>query len=158
MKENIRKECYRRVWAILKTELNSANQIQAINTLAIPIVTYSFNVINRNLPVIKKMGPKIHKLLPCGRMHHPKADVEILYVPRCEGGRALMWLEMNFKTTAIGLDKYLSTTNDWMLQLVLFYSAGKKGHLISKQSNKFKQGLNLQDQTNETATCTLQAK
>ena len=65
---------------------------------------------------------------------------------------------MNFKTTAIGLDKYLSTTNDWMLQLVLFYSAGKKGHSISKQSNKFKQGLNLQDQTNETATCTLQAK
>ena len=65
---------------------------------------------------------------------------------------------MNFKTTTIGLDKYLSTTNDWMLQLVLFYDAGKKAHSISKQSNKFKKDLNLQNQTNETATCTLQAK
>ena len=36
-KEKIRNECYRRVRAILKIELNSANQIQAINTLAIPV-------------------------------------------------------------------------------------------------------------------------
>ena len=81
-----------------------------------------------------------------------------MFVPRCEGGRALMRLEMNFKNTTIELDKYLSTTNDWMLQLVLFYNAGKKAHSISKQSNKFKQDLNLQNQTNDTATCTLQAK
>ena len=31
-----------------------------------------------------------------------------------------MQLKMNFKTTTIGLHKYLSTTNDWMFQLVLF--------------------------------------
>ena len=35
MKEKIRKECYRRVRAVLKTELNSQNRIIAINTLAI---------------------------------------------------------------------------------------------------------------------------
>ena len=52
----------------------------------------------------------------------------------------------------------MSTTNDWMLQLVLFYDAGKKANSISKQSNKFKQELNLPDQTNETATCTPHAK
>ena len=52
-------------------------------------------------------------------MHHWKADVERLYVPRCEGDRGLMRLEMNFKTTTIGLQKYLPVTNDWMLQLVL---------------------------------------
>ena len=45
MKEKIRKECYRRVRAILKTELNSANRIQAINAFAIPAVTYSFCMI-----------------------------------------------------------------------------------------------------------------
>ena len=37
IKEKIRKECYRRVRAILKTELNSANRIEAINTLAIQL-------------------------------------------------------------------------------------------------------------------------
>ena len=69
-----------------------------------------------------------------------------------------MRLKMNFKTTTIGLHKYLSTTNDWMLQLVLFYNAGKKAHSISKHSNKFKQEFNLQDQTNKTGTCSLQTK
>lgn len=33
-----------------------------------------------------------------------------------------------------------------------------KAHPISKQSIKLKQELKLQDQTNETATCTIQAK
>ena len=65
-----------------------------------------------------------------------------------------MRLEMNFKTTTIGLQKYLPVTNDWMLQLVL----QEKADLISTQNNKFKQELNLQDQTNEKDTCTLQAK
>ena len=46
MEEKIRKDCYRRARAILKTELNSANRIEAINTLAIPVVTNSFNKIN----------------------------------------------------------------------------------------------------------------
>ena len=45
-----------------------------------------------------------------------------------------------------------------MLQLVLYHDAGKKAHSISKRSNKFKQELNLQDQTNETVTSTLHAK
>ena len=70
MKEKIRKEWYRRVQAILKKELNSANRIQAINTLAIPAVTYSSNISNWNLSDIKKMDMKIHKLLTCNRMQH----------------------------------------------------------------------------------------
>ena len=37
-----------------------------------------------------------------------------------------MQLEMNSKTATIGPHKYLSTTNNWMVELVLFYDAGKK--------------------------------
>ena len=59
MKEKIRKECYRRVRVILKTELNSANRSPSINTLAIPVVTYSFHIINRNFSDIKKMEKKV---------------------------------------------------------------------------------------------------
>ena len=46
MKEKIGKECYKRARAILKTELNSGNRIEAIITLAMPVVQYSFNIIN----------------------------------------------------------------------------------------------------------------
>ena len=46
MKEKIRKGYYRRVRLVLKSELNAANCIQAITTLTVPVVAYSFNVIN----------------------------------------------------------------------------------------------------------------
>ena len=45
--------------SMLKKELNSANRIQAINTLAIPVVTDGFNIINSNFSDIQKMDLKI---------------------------------------------------------------------------------------------------
>ena len=39
MKEKIRKVYYRQVRAILHTELNAKNKLEAINTLAIPVIT-----------------------------------------------------------------------------------------------------------------------
>ena len=46
MKEKVRKEYYRRVRLVLKSELNAANGFETINTLAAPVVTYSFNIMN----------------------------------------------------------------------------------------------------------------
>jgi hypothetical protein len=76
MKEKIRKEYYRRVRLAIKSELNAANKIEAINTLAVPVVTYSFNIINWQMKEVKKLDTKTRKLLTSERMHHPKADVE----------------------------------------------------------------------------------
>ena len=126
MKEKIRKECYRKVRAILKTELNSVNRIEAINTLAIPIVTYSFNIINWTIPEIRRLDLKIRKLLTCNRMHHLKADLDRLYIPRNERGNEIIQLELNYKTSTIGQHKYLTKTTDWMLQLVLAHDKTKK--------------------------------
>ena len=39
MKEKIKGERYRQIRAILHTELNAKNKLEAINTLAIPVVT-----------------------------------------------------------------------------------------------------------------------
>ena len=44
MKEKIRKEYYRGIRMVLKSELNSATKLG--NTLAVPVVTYSFNIMN----------------------------------------------------------------------------------------------------------------
>ena len=46
MKEKIRKECYRRVRAVLQSELKAKNKLEAINTLAIPVASCGFNVVN----------------------------------------------------------------------------------------------------------------
>ena len=80
---------------MLKTELNSPNFIEATNILAIPVVTYSFNIINWAIPEIRRLDTKIHKLLTCNRRHHLKADVDRLYIPRNEGGRRMIQLELS---------------------------------------------------------------
>ena len=118
MKEMIRKVCYRRARAILKAELNSANGIEAINTLTMPVVQYSFNIINWTLQDLRRIHTKIRKLLSCYKMHHPKADKDRYYLPRSEGGRSIIQTELTYKTTTIGLYKYLQTTKDWMIELV----------------------------------------
>lgn len=43
---------------VLKSELNAINKIEAINTVAIPVVTYSFNIINWTAEDIKNSDRK----------------------------------------------------------------------------------------------------
>ena len=59
VKEKIRKEFYQRSQAILKIELNSANRVEAINILAIPVVAYSFNIMNWTMAEIRRLDTKI---------------------------------------------------------------------------------------------------
>ena len=59
-------------------------------------------------------------------MHHLKAGVDRLYIPKNKGGRGMMQLELRYKTSTIGEHKYLTTTTDWMLQLVLPHDKTKK--------------------------------
>jgi hypothetical protein len=52
MKERLNKEYTRRLRMILKSELNSRNKITAIGTLAVPVLRYSFDIINWRLEEI----------------------------------------------------------------------------------------------------------
>ena len=93
MKEKIRKEYNRRVRSILRTELNGRNKIEAINSLAVPVVQYSFGIIDWKISELK-IDTKTRKLLNMQKMLHPKADVERLYIPRKDGGRGLIDVEL----------------------------------------------------------------
>ena len=90
MKEKIRKEYNRRVRLILRTELNGRNKTEAINSLAVQVVQYSFVIIDWKISELKKIDTKTRKLLNMHKMLHPKADVEKLYIPRKVGGRGLI--------------------------------------------------------------------
>ena len=89
---------------MLQSELNAKNKLEAAKTLAIPVVSYSFNVASWNLEEIKRIDRKIRKLMTANRMHHPKADVTRMYIPRKEGRRGMINLELTYKTTTIGLN------------------------------------------------------
>ena len=99
MKDKIRIGCYRRIRMVLKAEL------EAINTLAVLLVTYSFNIINWTLQELTKLDTKTRKFVTMYKMHNPKSDVDGLYLPRTEGGRGLIHMELSYKTSTIGLEK-----------------------------------------------------
>ena len=58
MKEKIRKEYKRTVRLILRTEFNGRNKIEAINSLAVPVVQYSFGIIDWKISGMKKIDTK----------------------------------------------------------------------------------------------------
>ena len=96
------------------------------------------------------MDTKRRKLMTLNKMYHPKADMNIMYVPRREAERGMINLKMTFKTTSIGLNSYLERSHDWMLYVVLQYE--KKNQ---KESRKFKFQLHIaleEHEPNKTAT------
>ena len=78
MKQKLKKELVRRTRLILKTALNSKNRVTAINILAIPVITYSFNIIDWNASEVKILDVKAIKMMTTHSIHHPKADIHSL--------------------------------------------------------------------------------
>jgi hypothetical protein len=91
---------------------------------------------------IKRLDTKTRKMPTMEKIHHPKADVDRLYLPNVEGGIGIVQLEVTFKTTTIGLDTYLTSTKYPLLQLVKHHQIRKKLFSIKKGAAKFKQKLN----------------
>ena len=72
MKERLKREYNRRLRMILKSELSARNKITAIGALAVPVLRYSFGIINWRTEEIKKIDRKTRKTLTMYKMHHPK--------------------------------------------------------------------------------------
>ena len=73
----------------MTTHLNAKNEM-AINSWAIPLLNYGFGIIQWLKSEIVKIDRKTSKILTINGMHHPRADVQSLYVKRKNGGRGLL--------------------------------------------------------------------
>ena len=121
MTEKLKNEPVRRKRLILKTELNSKNRVTAFSMVGILVITYSFNIIDWNLCKVKT------KMMTTYSMHHPKADIHRLYLPRSNGGRDL--------------------SDDWMLGLTLKHKKGKGSHSVVKKAREFSREKKLDIET-----------
>ena len=65
---------------------------------------------------LEQLDRKIRKLITMYRAQHPKADVDRLYLQRCEGGRGLIGLEDCVQVEVHNLEKYLSTSKEKILK------------------------------------------
>jgi hypothetical protein len=94
---------------IFKSELNARNKITAIGALEVPVLRYSFGIINWRLEEITQIGRKTRKMLTMYKTHHPKAVIDRLYEKRKEGGRGLVQVEVAYKTKVINIEEYFNT-------------------------------------------------
>jgi hypothetical protein len=58
MKERLKQENRRRLRMILKSELKARNKITAIGALAVPVLRYSFGIINWRMEEMKEIDKK----------------------------------------------------------------------------------------------------
>ena len=100
------------------TEVSAKNKIQAIRSLVVPVLGYSFGIINWHQGELQKLDRKTRKLLTIHGQHHPKADVDRLYVPRKQGGRGLMQLEAAYAVEITKLAEYVDRKEDPLIQVV----------------------------------------
>ena len=92
-------------------------------------------------------------------MHHPKSDVNRLYLPCKEGRRGFVQLELSLKMSIIGIDTYLNKTNDWILKLVKNMRKINACTLITTSAKKYLNGINLStDNISTNSTSTEKAK
>ena len=79
-----------RLHKILNSHLNAKNTIKAINTFAIPVLTYSFGIVHWSQTDLKKHQRLINTHMTKYRKHHPRSCIQRLTLPRHEGGRGLI--------------------------------------------------------------------
>ena len=116
-KEKLKKEYLRRLRLVLGTELSATNKIQAIGILAVPVLRYSFGIVNWHQEELQKLDRETRKLLTILGQHYPKADVDLLYVPRKQGERGLMQLEAAHEIEITKLVEYVDRKEDPLIQV-----------------------------------------
>ena len=86
MRERLRRECFRSVKLVLRTELYGRNKVPAINGLALQVLTYSFGVVHWGTTDLQQLDRRTRKLLSMHAVHHPSTDVDRFMLPAMEVG------------------------------------------------------------------------
>jgi hypothetical protein len=89
-KQSLTKTYLMRLKSILKTNLCSENTIKAINTYAVPILTYSFGIINWSKTKLEGLQRNTRSTLTDFNQHHLKSCLERTTLPRKDGGRGMI--------------------------------------------------------------------
>jgi hypothetical protein len=106
IKENLEKQFYLRIKSILKSKLHDNNLIKAVNTYAVPLLTYSFGVIKWSKTNLQNINIQTRVLFTKFCKHHPKSAIERFNLPRENGGRGFSNLEILQHNQVASLKNY----------------------------------------------------
>jgi len=128
----VRKEYFRRMRLIMKSELNAGNCITAANIWAIPVVRYTAGIVEWTAEDLRTMDTKTRKLLTMHNAFNLNGDVDRLYVARNKGGKGLLEVEQTVREEERALQDYMNIRQDEdrLLKMVV------KEHLLKATDSK----------------------
>ena len=144
MKSEIRNEYFKRLKKILKSELNSKNMMNAINTFAIPTLTYCFQILDWSLTELEQIERETRKQMKRNYTMNNNSNNNRIYLPRSLGGRGMLSIVDQYKKSTINMSIYLTEKiNNPFLKLVNKWTNSKKDKGIHTRANKFCAEVNL---------------
>jgi hypothetical protein len=73
-------------------------------------------------------------------LHHPRADIDRLYVPRKGGGRGFMQVEVAYIAETLNLVEYVENKEGPLIQIVRTHQHNTNSALL-QTANKFKKSF-----------------
>lgn len=143
LKQEFRDKYRQRLTKLLNTLLNSRNLTTAINTWAIPTLTYSFGILKYTDSDLQELDRLTRRLLTKFRAHHPGAAVERLYLPRGSGGRGLINIQDLCRKQESQMREYFVTSENLLLRRI---SAADQNYTPLNLSDR---GFNISFKTKE---------
>ncbi len=122
-------EYKKRLKKILKSKLHAKNKIEAINTFAIPVITYTAGIVKWTVNELNNANRSTRKIMNIYGGLHPRADIDRLYIPREKGGRGLHDIKEAIESEERSLIEHLWTTKEDHLT-----AAAKRGGLYNAKT------------------------
>lgn len=147
MKKRLQTEFKSRLHKLMKSKLNGKNLVKAVNTYAIPAITYSFGIIKWTQTDLRNLQRTIRTTMTQYNYHHPKSCVERMILPRRNGGRGVLDIEALH-------DKQVKSLREY------FVKKGDRSPLIKaivEVDNRYTP-LNLKSETYESSSLTTDEK
>ena len=144
-KSQLTEEYFCRLRKILKSELNSINLITAINSWAIPAISYGFSMINWTKTDLNTIDTKTRNLMRKFHIVHNKTNVKRLYLLRNEGGhRLIISLCRHYQKTIVNVVHYLHRKNDLrFIRLFLKWDENRGPTSLTLKAKKYAEEANL---------------
>ena len=110
MRQRLTREYNYRLKKILRTNLNPKNKLTAINQLAVPVLQYTFGIINWPQNAIDPIDVKTRKLLTIHKVFYKLQCHARLYLPRSKGWMGLININYTHRATTVSMIRYLTTS------------------------------------------------
>ena len=134
LKEELKNEYFKRLKKIISSKLNSINMISAVNTFAIPAITYGFQILDWSITELEQIDRDTRKMLKKNKLLNINSNNHRIYLPRKQGGRGLLNITDQYKKAIINMSIYLSETKERLLLLVRKWTKDRKNKSILKKA------------------------